>query len=232
MEQDWKLITKEQAAEVFKTSVGTFNTWGIPVAKKIDNKNYYNLHAIIENRSQAARPENPHWFNRKEMLSVIGIVSSTFDGWGIQPKERRGKETFYDIRDVISFLIRRNENRADNTEAINLEREEARLKKLQADRIEFDLKEKYGDIMPFKLVRQILEDMVKSFSKTLSSIPKKMAPRLLKIENPGKIEELLHREIAITVKELRSFQAKRYTLIDDEIIELKPEKNKKQKRKK
>ncbi|MBJ7555400.1 terminase small subunit [Marinomonas spartinae] len=45
--------------------------------------------------------------NKSTLVASLGISSQAFDKWGVEPREKRGRENFYSIHDVV-------QNRVDN----------------------------------------------------------------------------------------------------------------------
>jgi phage terminase Nu1 subunit (DNA packaging protein) len=46
--------------------------------------------------------------NKSTLVASLGISSQAFDKWGVEPREKRGRENFYSIHDVV-------QNRIDNS---------------------------------------------------------------------------------------------------------------------
>lgn len=43
----------------------------------------------------------PFWLNKKRMAESLGISVQAFDKWGVEPVERIGRESFYDVKSVV-----------------------------------------------------------------------------------------------------------------------------------
>ncbi len=77
------------------------------------------------------------YLNKKDMAASLGISVQAFDKWRVEPTEKRGRETFYDVRSVLNNrLLYRDESRNESDddgldEDIKFERH--RLLKAQAD---------------------------------------------------------------------------------------------------
>lgn len=46
--------------------------------------------------------------NKSTLVASLGISSQAFDKWGVEPREKRGRENFYSVSDVV-------QNRIENT---------------------------------------------------------------------------------------------------------------------
>lgn len=43
----------------------------------------------------------PYWLNKKRMAESLGISVQAFDKWGVEPVQKIGRESFYDVRSVV-----------------------------------------------------------------------------------------------------------------------------------
>jgi phage terminase Nu1 subunit (DNA packaging protein) len=48
----------------------------------------------------------PHWLNKSRMAASLGITTQAFDKWGVEPVERIGRESFYDVRSVLDNRLK------------------------------------------------------------------------------------------------------------------------------
>lgn len=57
--------------------------------------------------------------NRTDMIESAGMSESSFDRLRIEPVERRGRETFYCVRDVVHAVLAREAMRSDILQALH-----------------------------------------------------------------------------------------------------------------
>lgn len=117
----------------------------------------------------------PHWLNRKQIAASIGISVVAFDKWGVEPVAKVGRETFYEVKDVIA-------NRLDSLqEKINqgispgdpesIEYQRLRLTKEQADNLELKNEMARAKVIPIDLFTEILSRVAGEIAGIIDTLP-------------------------------------------------------------
>ncbi|WP_252727300.1 terminase small subunit [Shewanella algae] len=77
--------------------------------------------------------------NKRDLCSSLGISTQAFDKWGVNFREKRGRECLYSVADVVANRVGHAERKfaasvpEDDPEKPNLDFERWRLTKAQAD---------------------------------------------------------------------------------------------------
>lgn len=147
----------------------------------------------------------PHWLNKTRMADSLGISTQAFDKWGVDPVQKIGRESFYDVRSVLENRIKHagqkqqpvddHGNEIDPLIEYKLQQERLRLTKGQADAQERRNKVKDGELVPVDFNVFALGRLCDMLGSTFDTIPKNLKRKHPDFE-PRHLEAVEH-EIAV-----------------------------------
>ncbi|OLF82665.1 hypothetical protein AWH63_06580 [Marinobacter sp. C18] len=136
--------------------------------------------------SKRAKKE-PHWLNKSQMAKSLGISTTAFDKWGVQPVASIGREKYFDVRSVL-------DNRLNHQIAIQqpedldyepgtMDFERLRLTRAQADGQEIKNRIAEGKTAPIEIITLVLSKIAGEASGELDSLPLNIKRRHPELEN-------------------------------------------------
>lgn len=129
----------------------------------------------------------------------VAAVSKMYKrGMPALPDKVNGKISF-DSKAIIDWYAK-NQYGADDT--LSLAQEKAKLAKIQAEKIEYDLKIKKGEYILASKVETIWSNILISLKTKLLNIPKSITNFYDGIDSANKLEMLLTREIESALNDL------------------------------
>ena len=141
---------------------------------------------------------NKYIFNRQETAEILGIVPSTLDGYDIQ-NHRIGRIVYYDIRDAIRYKF----NLMKSNESGSLVREQIRLTKARAEKMEIENETTKENLIPTSVVLNVWNQIRSNIKAQLFSIPDRMAPILVGLtasENKAELQSEMT-NVALEIRE-------------------------------
>ena len=106
---------------------------------------------------------------QKVAALAFGISPEALKKWRIKPREHSGRITWYYLPDLISLRVKR----ADSGE-VKLAEQRARLAKLQGDKVELELQEKRGELVPAELILAAWEPIAGAIRAKVLALPAKI----------------------------------------------------------
>ena len=121
----------------------------------------------------------PYWLNKKSMAESLGISVQAFDKWGVEPVQKIGRESFYDVRSVLDNRLQHQTGKqqlgADEPDPLigyKIDCERLRLTREQADAQA--RKNKIGDkeLVPVGFMVFALASLSALLASTLNTVHK------------------------------------------------------------
>lgn len=145
--------------------------------------------------------------NKSTLVASLGISSQAFDKWLVNPREKRGRENFYAVSDVVqnrvdnalTNLSKPGSKKAQpNAQIDQLEEESLRAEKLKEEIRALSLKNDILEArsMPVELVSEVLSAVVSEQVAILETLP-----LLIKRQNadlPSHVIDQIQKAIAQT----------------------------------
>ena len=136
--------------------------------------------------SKRAKKE-PHWLNKSQMAKSLGISTTAFDKWGVQPVASIGRERYFDVRSVLNNRL---DHQASTYQPDDLEYEPGtmdferlRLTRAQADGQEIKNEIAKGKTAPVEIITLVLSKIAGEASGELDSLPLNIKRRHPELEN-------------------------------------------------
>lgn len=143
---------------------------------------------------------------------------------GLFKKSERGKYNLVDnIHSYITYIKTNSEAKdIENDTELDLDEERAKLEKVKRLQAELKLAAMKGTMHESKDVERVMNDMLTNFRSKLLSLPSKVAPLLIAIDDIAEIQDKLQKEIYEVLEELSNynpaqFYSEEYIDIDDDI---------------
>ncbi|WP_341782668.1 terminase small subunit [Pseudomonas putida] len=148
----------------------------------------------------------PFWLNKKRMAESLGISVQAFDKWGVEPVQRIGRESFYDVRSVVDNRLQHQSGKQqpggddiDPLAEAKLLQERLRLTREQADAQAMRNEVKRRNLVPVDFVTFALSRVTSLIGSTLDTVHTKVKRKHPDIE-PRHLEAV-QREVAVTRNE-------------------------------
>lgn len=167
----------------------------------------------------------PFWLNKKSMAESLGISVQAFDKWGVEPVQKIGRESFYDVRSVVDNRLKHQGvkqqpglEEVDPLIGYKIDLERLRLTKEQADAQA--RKNKVGDkeLVPVGFMTFALARLSALLASTLDTVPKNLKRKHPDLEI--RHMEAIEREISVTRNEAAGLAETIPELLDDYIAAL------------
>ena len=123
----------------------------------------------------------PYWLNKKHMAASNRISTVAFDKWDVPQVAKIGRQAFYTVDDVVKNRVDNaapKESKSTNPDAIDYDKERARLTKEQADAQELKNAVMRRELAPIELLEFALAEMSSVVSAIFESIPLKVKKRV------------------------------------------------------
>lgn len=124
-----------------------------------------------------------YWLNKRQLCESLGISTTAFDKWRVEPVARVGNCNYYDVRSVV-------DNRVDNalsrhtlersssaTEGLDPATEQARLAKERADSIALKNARARGELIPADVAGLLFGRIGAEMAAVLDALPAKIKRR-------------------------------------------------------
>jgi phage terminase Nu1 subunit (DNA packaging protein) len=112
-------------------------------------------------------------FNQSDTAKLFNVSLTAFQKWDIEPYERRGRQVFYYLPDVI---YQRGAGAKDNNKPVDAVAEKARLDRVRADRVELELQRERREVVMVDEAAELLQGVVGAFRMKILGLPTKLAP--------------------------------------------------------
>jgi phage terminase Nu1 subunit (DNA packaging protein) len=136
---------------------------------------------------------------------------------GVEPIKQNGNVKLYRTRDAVKALglslpVGRRKGEAKNEPSAfgEKEKQEIRLKKIQADRQELMLAKSAGEVVPTVAAVKAFSEILVAVKTRLMQIPLKSAARLARMKKAKQIEDELEKKITEALSELSRFNPDRF----------------------
>ncbi|QQX80849.1 hypothetical protein JK628_02955 [Shewanella sp. KX20019] len=148
-----------------------------------------------------------HLLIKKMMAKSLGISVQAFDNWNVSPEFRQGRSTFYSVRSVLDNRINHVSNKLEEKQqrdpsTLDIDEERARLVAAQADKTELEVKLLKRESVKIEEVTHEWAEMIGNCRAKLLSIPTKIAPKLLGIDDISEAQQILKDAIFEALTEL------------------------------
>lgn len=137
-------------------------------------------------------------FSRKETAEFMSVSAIAVSQWTVDYEVKKGTRSLYDIRKVIQWRIAR-----DQEKSSNLTMERTRLAKLQADKVEIDLRIARGEVCTIPMVMEHWQEMIMSIRAKLLAMPPKIATAAIDASSVKEIEETVMELMYEALEELK-----------------------------
>ncbi|WP_367599253.1 terminase small subunit [Pseudomonas fulva] len=162
----------------------------------------------------------PFWLNKKRMAESLGISVQAFDKWGVEPVQKIGRESFYDVRSVLdNRLQHQNGKQQPGSEDIDplaeakLLQERLRLTREQADAQAMRNEVKRRNLVPVDFMTFAISRMTSLIGSTLDTVHTKVKRKHPDIEL--RHLEAVQREVAVTRNEAASLNERLPEILDE-----------------
>lgn len=153
--------------------------------------------------------------NKAELAEILGKSERTLTTWQknglpIASDGERGSSNFYDVEEVIEWMINREIRRLvgdseDPEGAYDYEKERARLTHHQANKVALEEEILRGDLIPAETVAFVQGQMLAAFRAKLLGMPTKLAPRVQFLEGLPELESEIRESVYDALSELSEF---------------------------
>lgn len=164
---------------------------------------------------QSSKYEERLLLPRKLCAEAFGISVQAFDHWDVKPVEKRGRESLYNLPDVIAWRLNRDQSGEEG--GLNLQAEKARLASAQADKTEIEVEILKGKVFKAETVEKAWTEMIGNCRSRMLSIPSKIAPILAAEKESKKVESKLRDAVYEALFELKDYEPTQYTDIAPEV---------------
>ena len=136
--------------------------------------------------------------NRSETAQKLNVSLTTLDNWRRKgcPHTKTGKQVFFEIAAIKRWLDNRSSGELDYTQ------ERAKLTRLQAERVTFDLEQQRGKLLPLEMVISAWQGQVANARAKLLALPPKAASQVLGMESYVEVEHAIRDIIYEALDEL------------------------------
>ncbi len=141
-------------------------------------------------------------FNRKDTAKIFGISTESLSKWvhkGCPVEGKKGRELQLYLPDVVAWRLDRV---TDNVEALDLQKERARLAKEQADKTAMENEERRGNLVDVTKIAPLWANLAASIKTKFLSIPTKAAPLVMGCKTLPETKEALEHLIHDTLRDL------------------------------
>ncbi|MCX2780416.1 terminase small subunit [Microbulbifer thermotolerans] len=124
-----------------------------------------------------------YWLNKRQVCESLGISTTAFDKWRVEPVARIGNCNYYDVRSIV-------DNRVDNalsrhtlersssaSEGLDPAAEQARLAKERADSIALKNARARGELIPAEVAGLLFGKIGAEMAAVLDALPAKIKRR-------------------------------------------------------
>lgn len=146
--------------------------------------------------------------SKADLAQYVGVSLTTITNWVRQgcpyvTKGAKGRAWTFNSAEVMTW---REEKIAQNAvgDTASLDIEEARRRKLAAEAamVELDLAKRRGEVIEIEEVAGVVGDDYANVRAKLLSLPTKLAPQLIGIDDPAECQALIERGVAEALEEL------------------------------
>lgn len=123
-------------------------------------------------------------------------IGKAISSGGVKPIRKKGRVKYYSLADVVNALF--------NTGELDLEQERAKLAKKQQEKINIQIEQMQGDLVPAGEVKKAWTMLVAAMRARLLSIPTKAAPLVIVADTQGEAKEILRKQVHDALNELHS----------------------------
>ncbi len=110
---------------------------------------------------------------QKVAALAFNISVEALKKWKVKHHSRRGRETLYNLQDLIAYRLQR----VDANEK-QLYADRARLARVQAEKIELELEEMRGNLIPADIILENWEPLVGAARQKVLAIPAKLKTQI------------------------------------------------------
>lgn len=118
-----------------------------------------------------------YWLNKRQACESLGITSTAFDKWKVEPVARRGNSNYYDARSLVdnrveSALRRQQLERPDPMDGCELNpvAEQARLAKEKADAQSLKNQQARGELIPAEIAGPLFGKIASEMAAVLDAL--------------------------------------------------------------
>lgn len=162
----------------------------------------------------------PYWLNKKRMAESLGISVQAFDKWGVEPVQKIGRESFYDVRSVVDNRLQHQAGKEqlafddlDPHAEQKLLQERLRLTKEQADAQAMRNEVKRRHLVPVDFMTFAFGRLTGLIGSTLDTVHTKVKRKHPDIET--RHLEAVQREVAVTRNEAASLHERLPEILDE-----------------
>ncbi|WP_345848169.1 terminase small subunit [Shewanella algae] len=115
--------------------------------------------------------------NKRDLCSSLGISTQAFDKWGVNFREKRGRECLYSVADVVANRVGHAERKAaainpdNDPDKPNIDFERYRLTKAQADGQELKNEKERKEVVETAFATFVLGRTAAQMASILDQIP-------------------------------------------------------------
>ncbi|MBO2556560.1 terminase small subunit [Shewanella algae] len=115
--------------------------------------------------------------NKRDLCSSLGISTQAFDKWGVNFREKRGRECLYSVADVVANRVGHAERKVaainpdDDPDKPNIDYERYRLTKAQADGQELKNEKERKEVVETAFATFVLGRTAAQMASILDQIP-------------------------------------------------------------
>ncbi len=143
--------------------------------------------------------------NVSQVAELLELDRSTIVRWvkreSVQPVGKKGRAPLYRLLDILAVIPAKTLG-LDVGDKLNLNEENAKLRKLQQDRIRLELEVKKENLLDAHEVVNAWADLVLAFRAKMLTLPRSVAPAVAAESNVHAIERLVKARIYEALQEL------------------------------
>lgn len=159
-----------------------------------------------------------------ELAEILGVSQRRvrqLPGEGLAVKTRAGR---YDLKATVQSYIRnlkeKDKTTAQGIEKIKAAREAEGLMtdKLKKRKIELEVRRMENQLHDANDVKMVWNAMIVAAKSKITSIPTKVAPLIVGLENMKEVESILSREVKEALNDISSYDVNKFVEIEEEKI--------------
>lgn len=143
--------------------------------------------------------------NKKQICRAFRVSMSAVAKWDIEPHSKKGRQVFYDLRDIIDFKFEQERKKVKPASS-----EKTELIKIQKETAEIQLKKLKDELFDRDEIVTAWSNLLINFKKKLQAIPVKLPQILSSLKNPNQIRARLEKYVNDSLRELSKFSIKDY----------------------
>jgi phage terminase Nu1 subunit (DNA packaging protein) len=148
--------------------------------------------------------------NRKDLAQIFGKSTNTITAWltkGCPLLPKKGSELQFDAGAVIKWR----EEYLKSSDAINAQKEKARLDRARANKAELEYSVMVVNKVDFALMENAMTNLISACCARLKSLPKKIAPAVFNCSSIPMTEAEIRQQLYGCISGLQKMETEQFT---------------------